>query len=54
MKSKKIRWVAHVAPVGKKANACGILVQKTERKIHLRILRSRRVGNLKQILGEIG
>jgi hypothetical protein len=44
----------HVAPVGEKRNAYGILVGKPEGKRPLGRPRSRWVDNIKMDLGEVG
>ena len=46
MRSRRIRWADHVARVGEKRGAYGVLVGKTEGKNHLEDL----VINLKSML----
>jgi hypothetical protein len=54
MKSRRMRWVGHVARIGEKRNAYRILVGKPERKRPLERPRRRLVGNFKMDLREIG
>jgi hypothetical protein len=54
IKSRRMRWVGHVARMGAKRNACRILVGKPEGKKPLGRLRHRWVDNIKVELGELG
>jgi hypothetical protein len=54
IKSRRMRWVGHVARMGEKKNAYWILVGKLEGKRPLRRRRRRWVGNIKLDLREIG
>jgi hypothetical protein len=54
IKSKRMRWTRHVARVGKKGDACSILVTKPEGKRPLRRPRCRWMDNIKMDLREIG
>jgi hypothetical protein len=54
IKSRKMRWVGHVARMGEKRNAYRFLVGKPEGKRPLRRPRRRRVDNIKMDLLEIG
>jgi hypothetical protein len=50
IKSRRMSWAGHVARMGKKTNACRILVRKPERKRPLGRPRPRRVDNIKMDL----
>jgi hypothetical protein len=52
-KARRMRWVGHVARLGKKKNVYMLLVGKLERKIPLRRLRWRWVDNIKMDLREL-
>jgi hypothetical protein len=54
IKSRKMRWDGHVARMGKKRNACRILVGKPEGKRPLGSPRRRWVDNIGMDLGEVG
>jgi hypothetical protein len=54
IKSRRMRWAGHVARMGEKSNAYGILVGKPEEKRQLGRPRRRWVDNIKMNLGEIG
>jgi hypothetical protein len=54
IKSRKIRWVGHVAQMGEKRNTCTILVGNPEGKRQLGRPRRRWVDNIKMDLREIG
>jgi hypothetical protein len=54
IKSRRMRWVGHVAQMGEKRNSCRILVGKPEGKRPLRKPRRKWVDNIKTDLGEIG
>jgi hypothetical protein len=54
IKSRRMRWAGHVARMGEKRNAYGILVGKPEGKIPLGRPRRRWVDNIKINLREIG
>jgi hypothetical protein len=54
MRSRRMRWVRHVARMGRKTNACRVLVGRTEGKTPLGRPRRRWVNNVKMDLGEIG
>jgi hypothetical protein len=54
IKSRRIRWVGHVARMGEKRNAYRLLVGKPEGKIPLGRPRSRWVDNIRMDLGEVG
>jgi hypothetical protein len=41
IKSRRMRWVDHVARMGEKRNVCGLLVRKPEGERRLRRLRHR-------------
>jgi hypothetical protein len=49
-----MRLAGHVAPIGEKRSACGILVRNPEEKRPLRRRRRRWVDNIKMDLREIG
>jgi hypothetical protein len=53
IKSRRMRWAGHVAQVGKKRNACRLLVGKLEGNTPLGRPRRRWVGNIEIDLGEI-
>jgi hypothetical protein len=54
IKSRRMRWAVHVARMGAKRNACGILVGKPEGKRPLERSRRRWVDKIKIDLREIG
>jgi hypothetical protein len=54
IKSRRMRWVGHVARIGETRNECGILVGKPEGKRPLGRPRRRWVDNIKIYLREIG
>jgi hypothetical protein len=54
IKSRRMRWAGHVAPMGEKRNAYKILVGKLEGKRPLGRPRRRWVGNIKMDLIEKG
>jgi hypothetical protein len=54
IKSRRMRWVGHVARMGENRNAYRLLVGKTEGKIPLRKPRHRWVDNIKMELVEMG
>jgi hypothetical protein len=54
IKSKRMRWVSHVARFGEKRNACRLLVGKPEGKRSLGRPRCRWVDNITVDLGEVG
>jgi hypothetical protein len=54
MKSRRMKWAGYVTRIGKRRNACGILVGKAEEKKPLRRPRHRWVDNMKMDLREIG
>jgi hypothetical protein len=54
IKSRRMRWVGHVARMGEKRNAYGLLVGKPEGKRPLGRPRRRWVDNIRIDLGEIG
>jgi hypothetical protein len=54
IKSRRMRWLGHVARMGEKRNAYRILVGKPEGKRTLRIPRRRWEDNIKMDLREIG
>jgi hypothetical protein len=54
MKSRKMRWVRHVARMGEKGIACRILVGKPQGKSPLGRKRRMWVGTTKMELREIG
>jgi hypothetical protein len=53
-KSRRIRWVRHIARMGEKRNAYWVLVGKPEGKRPLRRPRRRWVDNIKMDLRETG
>jgi hypothetical protein len=54
IKSRRMRWAGHVAPMKEKKNAYRILVGKAEGKIPLGRPRRRRVDNIKMDHREMG
>jgi len=54
IKSRRIRWVGHVARMGEKRGVFGVLVGKPEGKRPLRRLRRRWEDNIKMTLQEVG
>jgi hypothetical protein len=54
IKSRRIRWVGHVARMGEKRNAYGILVGKLEEKRPLGRPRRKWMDDIKTDLREIG
>jgi hypothetical protein len=54
IKSRRMRWAGHVAPMGETTNACMILVGKQEGKRPLGRPRRSWVDNIKMDLREIG
>jgi hypothetical protein len=54
IKSRRMRWVGHVARMGDKRNAYRLLVGKPEGKIPLGRPRCRCVDNIRMDLGEVG
>jgi hypothetical protein len=54
IKSKRMRWVGHVAQLGEKRNAYRLLVGKPEGKKLLGRPRHRWVDNIRMDLGEVG
>jgi hypothetical protein len=54
IESRKMRWAGHVAPMGEKRNAYGILIGKPEGKRPLGRLSRRWVDNIKIDRREIG
>jgi hypothetical protein len=54
IKSRRMRWAGHVAQMGEKRNAHGILVGKTQGKRPLVSPRRRWVDNIKIDFSEIG
>jgi hypothetical protein len=53
IKSRRMRWVGHVARMGEKRNAYRLLVGKTERKRPLGRPRRRWLDNIRMDLGEV-
>jgi hypothetical protein len=53
-KSRRMRWVGHVAPVEEQRNSCKVLVRKLEGKTPLGKPRRGWVCNIRMDLGEIG
>jgi hypothetical protein len=53
IKSRRMRWAGHVAPMGEKRNAYKVLAGKPERKRPLGRPRRRWVDNIKIYLREI-
>jgi hypothetical protein len=54
IKSRRMRWVGHVARMGEKRNAYRLLVGKPEGKRPLGRTRRRCVDNIRMDLGEVG
>jgi hypothetical protein len=54
IKSRRMRWAAHVAQMRQERNVYGILVGRPERKRELGKPRRRWVDNIKMDLREIG
>jgi hypothetical protein len=54
IKSRRMRWAGHVARIGEKRNAYGLLVGKPEGKRPLARRRRRWVDNIKMELVEVG
>jgi hypothetical protein len=54
IKSRRMRWVGHVARIGEKRNAYRLLIGKPEGKGPLERPRHRRVENIRMDLGEVG
>jgi hypothetical protein len=54
IKSRRMRWVGHVARMGEKRNVCRLLVGKPEGKRPLGRSRLRWIDNIKMDLLEIG
>jgi hypothetical protein len=54
IKSRRMRWADHVAPVGEKRNAYRLLVGKPEGKRPLGRPRHKWVDNIRMDLGEVG
>jgi hypothetical protein len=54
IKSRRMRWVVHVARMGEKRNAYRLLVEKPQGKRPLGRPRCRWVDNIKRDLGEVG
>jgi hypothetical protein len=54
LKSRRMRWARHVAPMKEKRNAYRLLVGKSEGKRPLRRSRLRRVDNIRTDLREVG
>jgi hypothetical protein len=54
IKSRRMRWVGHVVPMGEKMNAYRLLVGKPDGKRPLGRLRRRWVDNIMMDLGEVG
>jgi hypothetical protein len=54
VKLRRMKWAEHVARIGEKRNAYGILVGKRDGKRPVRRPRRRWVDNIKMDLGEIG
>jgi hypothetical protein len=53
-KSRRVRWVRHVARMGERMGVYRVLVGKTKRKRPLGRPRSRREDNIKMDLQEVG
>jgi hypothetical protein len=53
-KSRRIRWVGHVAKIGEKRNDCRLLVGKPEQRRPLGRPRRRWVDNIQMDIGEMG
>jgi hypothetical protein len=54
MKSRRMRWAGHVAPMGEKRNAYRLLVGKPEGKRQLGRPRRRWLDNIRMDLVEVG
>jgi hypothetical protein len=54
IKSRRMRWVGHVALMWEKRNPYRLLVGKSEGKRPLRRPRRRWVDNIRIVLGEVG
>jgi hypothetical protein len=54
IKSKRMRWAGHVARMGEKRKAYGLLIGKAERKRSLGRPRHKWVTNIRMDLGEVG
>jgi hypothetical protein len=54
IKSRRMRWAAHVARMGEKRNACRLLVGKPKGKRPQGRPRRRWVNNIRMDLGEVG
>jgi hypothetical protein len=54
IKSRRMRWVGHVARMCENGNAYRLLVEKPEGKIPLGRPRRRCVNNIRMDLGEVG
>jgi hypothetical protein len=54
MKSRRMRWVGHIARMGEKKKVCRLLVGKPERKRPLRRPRRRWVDNIRMDVGDVG
>jgi hypothetical protein len=54
IKSRRMRWAGHVARMGERRNAYGLLVGKPEGKRPLGRPRHRWVDNIRMDLGEAG
>jgi hypothetical protein len=54
IKSRRMRWVGHVAPMGEKRNVYRLLVPKPERKRPIGRPRHRWIDDIKMDLLEIG
>jgi hypothetical protein len=52
IKSRRIRWAGHVAPVGATEDACNMLVGKREKKKLLEVTRHGCVYNIRMDLGK--
>jgi hypothetical protein len=54
IKSRRMRWAGHVAPMGEKRTACRLLVGKLEGRRPLGIPRRRWLDNINMHLADIG
>jgi hypothetical protein len=54
IKSRRMRWVVHVARMGEKRNACRLMVGKPEGRRPLGRPRRRWVDNIRMDLGKVG
>jgi hypothetical protein len=54
MKSRRMRWAGHVAPMGEKRNAYWLLAGKPEGRRPLGRPRCRSVNNIRRYLVEVG